>query len=193
MTLHIIGGGGLGRELQSMLPALGYKHWKVYDDDTTLHLPSPQSIPENSSAALAVGDSLERSAAVAKLPPNLQFPSLLHPRALLQNPESIHYEKGTIITAGCILTCDIRMGAFCLLNLNCTVGHDVQLGDYVSLMPAVNLGGNVTCEAEVYLGTGANVLPGVHLGRGAIVGAGAVVTRNVPAHTTVAGVPARLL
>lgn len=193
MTLHIIGGGGLGREVQSLLPAVPYTHWQMYDDDASLHYPSPQTIPEHSAVAVAMGDSRQRSTAVAKLRQPLYFPNLLHPRALLQNAQSIHFEHGTIITAGCILTCHITMGAFCFLNLNCTVGHDVVLGNYVSLMPAVNLGGNVTCEDEVYLGTGANILPGVHIGRRAIVGSGAVVTKNVPPNTTVAGVPARAL
>lgn len=43
------------------------------------------------------------------------------------------------------------------------------------------------------IGSGAVILPGVEIGEGALVGAGAVVTRDVPAHTVVAGVPARAL
>ena len=49
----------------------------------------------------------------------------------------------------------------------------------------------VTIEDDVWLGANAVVLPGVRIGRGAIVGAGAVVTDDVPAMTIVAGVPAR--
>jgi acetyltransferase-like isoleucine patch superfamily enzyme len=49
----------------------------------------------------------------------------------------------------------------------------------------------VIIEDDVWLGTNAVVLPGVRVGRGAIVGAGAVVTRDVPPFTVVAGVPAR--
>lgn len=43
------------------------------------------------------------------------------------------------------------------------------------------------------IGSGAVILCGVTIGEGALVGAGAVVTKDVPPHTTVAGVPARLL
>lgn len=46
---------------------------------------------------------------------------------------------------------------------------------------------------DVWLGTGAIVLPGVRIGNGSIVGAGAVVTMDVPPLTVVAGVPARKL
>lgn len=51
----------------------------------------------------------------------------------------------------------------------------------------------VVIEDDADIGVGAIILPGVTIGKGAQVGAGAVVTRNVPAYAIVAGVPARLL
>jgi acetyltransferase-like isoleucine patch superfamily enzyme len=51
----------------------------------------------------------------------------------------------------------------------------------------------VVIDDDADLGIGAIVLPGVHVGRGAVVGAGAVVTRDVPAYAVVAGSPARIL
>lgn len=49
----------------------------------------------------------------------------------------------------------------------------------------------IVIEDDVWLGAGAIVTDGVHIGRGAVIAAGAVVTKDVPAHTVVAGVPAR--
>jgi maltose O-acetyltransferase len=49
----------------------------------------------------------------------------------------------------------------------------------------------VVIEDNVWIGTGASILPGVRLGSGCIVGAGAVVTKDVPNNWIVAGVPAR--
>ena len=51
----------------------------------------------------------------------------------------------------------------------------------------------VTIEDRVWIGGGAILLPGVTIGREAVVGAGSVVTRDVPAGARVAGNPARLL
>jgi acetyltransferase-like isoleucine patch superfamily enzyme len=49
----------------------------------------------------------------------------------------------------------------------------------------------IVIEDDVWLGANAVVTDGVHIGKGAVVAAGAVVTKDVPAHTVVAGVPAR--
>lgn len=51
----------------------------------------------------------------------------------------------------------------------------------------------IVIEDDVWLGAGAVITDGVHIGRGAVVAAGAVVTQDVPAHTVVGGVPARVI
>ena len=53
--------------------------------------------------------------------------------------------------------------------------------------------GSVEIGDDAWLGTGCIVLPDVRIGRGAVVGAGSVVTKNVPDFTIVAGVPAKLI
>ena len=51
----------------------------------------------------------------------------------------------------------------------------------------------IVIEDDVWIGAGAMILDGVRIGRGAVVAAGAVVAHDVPAHTVVAGVPARVI
>ncbi len=51
----------------------------------------------------------------------------------------------------------------------------------------------ILIEDDVWLGAGAVITDGVRVGKGAVVAAGAVVTQDVPAHTVVGGVPARIL
>lgn len=98
---------------------------------------------------------------------------------------------GCSIMSGAVLTSDITLGEGVLVNLNCTLGHDVVVHDYAELSPGVHLSGHVTLEANCVLGTGAVVLPGVRIGEGSVVGAGSVVTKNVAPHQLVMGVPAK--
>jgi maltose O-acetyltransferase len=63
-----------------------------------------------------------------------------------------------------------------------------QIGPYVR-----SAHGRIIIGDDAWLGTGCIVLPGVRIGNGAVVGAGAVVTRDVPDYGVVAGVPAKLM
>jgi acetyltransferase-like isoleucine patch superfamily enzyme len=92
-----------------------------------------------------------------------------------------------------MITTNIVVGRHVLLNLGCTIGHDAVLGDFSSLMPQVNLGGGSTLQEGVFAGTNATVLPRVCIGPNTIIGAGTVVTRDLPANCTAVGVPAKVI
>lgn len=99
----------------------------------------------------------------------------------------------------------INMGATLLDNAPIRIGTDVMIGPNVQIYTAahaldaderiqgVETALPVTIEDRVWIGGGAILLPGVTIGREAIVGAGAVVTRDVPAGARVVGNPARIL
>lgn len=109
------------------------------------------------------------------------------------------------ITVGC----DGLIGEFCLLRGQggITIGDRVYLATMVQMLavnhvfddptrPFVEQGitaEGIVVEDDVWIGSGAVITDGVRLGRGAVVAAGSVVTEDVPAHTVVGGVPARVL
>jgi maltose O-acetyltransferase len=108
---------------------------------------------------------------------------------------------------------NISLGRRVFANFGCVfldvglieIGDDCQIGPLVQLLtadhprdPAERRAGwerglPIRIGENVWIGGGAIVLPGVTIGRDAIIGAGSVVTRDVPDGATVAGNPARLL
>tara|TARA_R110002096_G_scaffold74101_1_gene175653 strand:- start:214318 stop:215502 length:1185 start_codon:yes stop_codon:yes gene_type:complete len=191
----IIGAGGFGQEVKSMIQFLGLSFGSFYDEqspsDSNIQSNPLNDIQKDQSVLIAIGDSKDRRSVYQRIPVKCSFPNLIHPQALLQDKANIEMGIGNIITAACILTTSIRIGDFCVLNLNCTIGHDVYLEDFVSLMPSVNLGGGVYLEEGVYVGTGATILPNVRIGKNSIIGAGAVVTNDISANSIVKGIPAK--
>lgn len=121
----------------------------------------------------------------------LEFCTAVHPLASLTR--WIEIDAGAVICAGCILTNQIRVGAHVHLNLDCSVGHDAVFEPFATLAPGVHVSGGVVCEQGSYVGTGANIVPDMRIGAWSIVGAGAVITQDVPPNSTVVGVPGRVV
>ncbi len=95
----------------------------------------------------------------------------------------------------------IGAGFFVDHGMGVVIGETAEVGDDVMLYQGVTLGGtgfergkrHPTLGNRVTVGVGAKILGAVTVGDGAIIGAGAVVLRDVPAHTTVVGIPGRVV
>ena len=57
----------------------------------------------------------------------------------------------------------------------------------------VHTGGRIIIEEDVWIGSNCNILPNVLIGKGSIIGAGSVVTKNIPEYSIAAGVPAKVI
>lgn len=122
---------------------------------------------------------------------NVFFPSVLDKTVQVGDAGHVEIGKGCIICGGTVITTNVRVGDFVILNLGCTVGHDTIIGDYASFMPSVNISGEVRVGESVYVGTGAKIINQLEIGRDAVVGAGAVVAKSLPSRCTAVGVPAK--
>lgn len=136
----------------------------------------------------AVGSSTLRKKIISNLT-NVRFATLIDPN--VQMSSSTKIGDGSIICAGSIITVDGNIGNHVIVNLDCTIGHDANLDDFVTLYPSVNVSGNVHLGECVEMGTGSKIIQGLNVSNNSIVGAGAVVVRNIEEPGTYVGVPAK--
>ena len=205
--LAIYGAGGLGRELAWMLKEINQhvKEWDVlgfFDDGKEKNsvvdempvlggLREINAIKKELHVAVGISDpatkrNVTRSITNAKI----EFPVLIHPTCLAGNSKFNQFGRGTILTARVILTTHIYLGDFVMINLASTIGHDVRIGNYSTIMPGCSISGNVSFGEACLMGTGARTLQNIDIGSESIIGAGAVVTRSFGNHVKLVGVPA---
>lgn len=99
-------------------------------------------------------------------------------------------EPGTIILPKSYVEPNAQIGLGVLINYNCFVAHDCSIGNFSEISPGVKLLGNSSIGAQTFIGSNTVVLPGITVGNHCKIGAGAVVTHDLPDGVTAVGVPA---
>lgn len=120
----------------------------------------------------------------------LKFANVLHPTARISR--TVEMGHGIFASVGVILGAGCKIGNHVILNRAAVIGHHVDVADYVTISPGANIGGGAHIGEGAYIGMGAIILDHVSIGRHSVVGAGAVVTKDVPEDVQVLGVPARI-
>ena len=206
--LYIVGAGGFGREVAWLVERVNdvNKEWNLkgfIDDNEAVHNTIEggyqviggcdylMNLQEEVWAYCAVGNAAVREKIINKFAncQHIKWATLVDPSVISSNRVAIG--EGTIICAGTIITVDIEIGKHVIINLDCTIGHDDIIEDFVTIYPSVNVSGNVHVERNVELGTGAQIIQGKKIGRNTIVGAGSVVVKDLPEKCTAVGSPAK--
>lgn len=206
--LYIIGAGGFGREVAWLVERINAQNltWDLkgfLDDNEGLHGTQMNgysvlggcdylNYTENEVWIIcAVGSPKIRKKIVEKIQnnANVRFATLIDPGVIASNRISIG--EGSIVCANTIMTVNIDIGKHVIINLQCTLGHDDVIRDFVTINPGVNVSGNVEIESGTDIGTGTKIIQGKKIGTECVIGAGAVVIRDIPDKSTAVGVPAR--
>ena len=204
--LIIVGASGFGREVAWLVERINAKthEWKLIgflDDNPDVAGKTIDGYPVLGSCdkasdypeayfVCAIGSSKIRKSVIEKLG-KVNFATLIDPSVLISDRVTVG--EGTVICAGNIITVDIFIGKHVIVNLDCTIGHDAVLHDFVTLYPSVNVSGITEIGECSEIGTGAQIIQMKKIGSNTIVGAGAVVVKDIPDMCTVVGNPAKTI
>ena len=205
-NIAIVGSGGFAKEVAFLIEDINKKNeeWNIlgFIDEKVGEFNGKYKVYQNDEWVTKTNDDIHivfglgNPSVVSKLVklysinPNIKYPTLIHPN-VIGDWDRITIGEGNIICAGNIFTTDIHIGAFNVFNLDCTIGHDTVIGNYNVINPSVNISGGVQLNNEILFGTGCQILQYLKVIDKTIIGAGAVVTKNIEKSGVYVGSPAK--
>jgi len=205
--LYVYGAGGMGREIFELTGKINEREqrWNIrgYIDDGKTGLTEEgdlifggidylEGLSEVVDVVIGIADTKIKRRIVERLVRHhhISFPTIVHPDANISKNCTI--KNGCIVTYGCTIATKAILNEFVFINTGSAVGHDTLVGKYTTIMPAVNISGCCRVGEEVLFGTKATVIPGKKISDRAVIGAGAIVFRDVPEAVTILGNPGKV-
>lgn len=191
MKKALIGYGGHAREVARQIN----ENITFFVGDKYLtkgSLPMSEFNPDEFEVMVAIGNPIDRELVVKSLPTNTKFFTFIHPTALLMDT-NITIGEGSFIGAYSIITTNIKLGKHSILNRGCHIGHDSEIGDFLSMMPNSIISGNCKIGNRVYFGTNSSVKEKINICDNATIGLNGGVVKNIETAGVYGGVPVKLL
>lgn len=154
------------------------------------HLDSKNLSPADIDCIAAIGGGNGKAReAMTKLMESHGFTSrsLIHRSVIISSTANLG--KNVQLLAGSIIGPFATVGDYTIINSGANVDHDCKIGRICHLAPLAALAGEVAVENNVFIGTNATVLPRISIGADSVIGAGAVVIKNVPTGSVIIGNP----
>lgn len=198
--LLIIGASGHGRVVADIALKMNrWQHIAFLDDNETIKSSMEINVIGKSKDVytylsdcdifVAIGNNKTREKILSKLETEgANIPMLIHPSATIG--EKVEIGVGTVVMAGVVINCCSRIGKGCILNTGATIDHDNVIEDYVHISPGVHIAGTVEIGKGTWIGIGSVVNNNINITSDCMLGAGAVVVKDITETGTYVGVPA---
>ena len=199
-NLIIIGAGGHGRVIADIAQKIGsYKTIAFLDDGDAKETMGLSIVGKTSDVKkyinttdifVAIGNSAVRREFIERLlSMGANVPTLIHPNAVIG--ACVEIGNGSAIMAGAVINPCSKLGKGVIVNTCSSIDHDCVIGNYCHIAVGGHVAGTVSLGDNVWLGAGATIKNNVNVCADCIIGAGAVVLKEITENGTYIGVPAQ--
>ena len=122
---------------------------------------------------------------------NLNFPNLIHPSVEYDHSSS-KFGKGIMICANTVLTVNVILGDFVVINYLCAIGHEAVIGRGSVINPSTAISGGVNIGEGTLIGSGSKIIQYTNIGDYSVLGSGSVATNDIPSNSLAVGIPAKV-
>ena len=207
--IAIFGAGGFGRELASIINIINDDKplWNLigFFDDGIIEgtdvqygkiLGGVEQLNQWEtpiSIGIAIGNPKVLRTVVSKIMnPLVDFPNIIAPNVFFMDEETVKMGRGNIIFPNSLISCNVKMGDFNMLNVFTQLGHECELGNYNVIMPSSNISGGVVVGDANLFGVKSTVLQYKKVGNEVVMSPGSVLSRTAKDGKIYLGNPAKV-
>lgn len=208
MKSIIIGSGTYGQVYLAYLKEAGVEIVGFIDDNVNEHGKSYEGVPVLGDRSLlnTLKESMGVEAVYCPIGNNkvrveflelaqslgYQTPNYIHPSVIIS--PNVKIGKGVYILMGSMIMPYTTVEDYTMISMNVCVAHHSILHKGSFLSTGVNFGASIEADEFAYCGISSTIMTGLHrLGKDCLIGAGAVVIKDVPDGAVMAGVPAKVI
>lgn len=143
---------------------------------------------------VATGDNIIREQKlllITSMDIDISIATIIHPTAVISPSAKI--SKGSNVLAYAVVHTNAVIGRGCIINTAAVIEHDCVVEDFVNISPKSAVAGHTRIGKKSFLGIGSTIINEITVGNEVVIGAGAVVIRDIPDSVMAAGVPARII
>lgn len=120
-----------------------------------------------------------------------EFINLIHSSS--QISQTVKLRHGVHIQQLVTLAPFVELGNFITINRNASIGHHTTIGNYSIISPSATIAGFCNINQSVTIGAGATIIDGISIGENSFIGAGSLVTKDIPPNVVAYGNPAKVI